>query len=76
MLITSPDTKRHSFASSVGSFGATVRSTPPRKKMSMYSDEERKAVKQKLAKRKATLGLLRSSLEQTGPNVSHLEDDD
>jgi nucleoporin NUP159 len=73
-MILSPEAMRNSFASSVASYG--LRGTPPRKKMSMYSEEEKKAVQQKQTKRAAMLGLLRSSLEKSGPNISHLGDDD
>ncbi|KAK4449211.1 hypothetical protein QBC34DRAFT_405296 [Podospora aff. communis PSN243] len=72
--IFSPDRLRDSIMSSPGSYG--LRGTPPRKKLSNFTDEEKKAVKQKDAKRKATLQLLRASLQKTGPNVSRLRDDD
>lgn len=71
-MMLSPEAMRSSLASSYGG----ARATPPRKKMSMYSEEERKAVQQKRSKRQGMLALLRSSLERTGPNVSGLGDDD
>lgn len=73
-MLLSPEATRNSFTSSVASYG--MRGTPPRKKMSMYSEEERKVVRQKQTRRQAMLGMLRSSLEQSGPNISHLGDDD
>jgi len=72
--IFSPERMRDSIMSSPGSYG--MRGTPPRKKLSNFTDEEKNAVKQKDAKRKGTLQLLRQSLAKTGPNVSRLRDDD
>ncbi|KXX80510.1 hypothetical protein MMYC01_202616 [Madurella mycetomatis] len=50
--------------------------TPQRKKMSMYTEDEKRAVRAKDAKRKATLQMLRASLQRAGPNVARLRDDD
>jgi nucleoporin NUP159 len=72
--IFSPDRMRDSVVSTPGSYG--MRGTPPRKKLSMFSEEEKKTIRQKEAKRKATLQLLRASLEKSGPNVQRLRDDD
>ncbi len=72
--IFSPERMRDSVMSSPGSYG--MRGTPPRKKMSMYSEEEKNTVRQKEAKRKSALRLLKASLEKSGPNVSRLRDDD
>jgi nucleoporin NUP159 len=69
-VFMSPSTFRDSFSSSVG-----VRGTPPRKKMSMYTEEERKTVLSKQAKRKGKMGMLRSALERAGPQVSTLEEE-
>ena len=82
LLMSSPekDRLRESFASSVGSAygpggrGGTM-SPSPRKKMSMYSEEEKRELRAREAKRKATLGTLRKSLARAGPNVSRLRDD-
>jgi len=72
--LMSPGTNmRDSFASSVASYGA--RGTPPRKKMSMFTEEERKALQSKQGKRKAKLGMLREALQRVGPQVSTLQDD-
>ncbi|OIW35434.1 hypothetical protein CONLIGDRAFT_689887 [Coniochaeta ligniaria NRRL 30616] len=74
-LLMSPGTNlRESFASSAASYGA--RGTPPRKKMSMFTEEERKALQSRQGKRKAKLGMLREALERVGPQVSTLQDDD
>lgn len=68
---------RESFASSVGSrMGGSGVGTPQRKKLSMFSGEEKKVVRQKAATRKAKLGLLKASLEKAGPNVQRMTDDD
>ncbi|KAK1752518.1 hypothetical protein QBC47DRAFT_388712 [Echria macrotheca] len=72
--IFSPDRLRDSVVSTPGSYG--MRGTPPRKKLSMFSEEEKKAIRTKEAKRKATLQMLRASLEKSGPNVQRLRDDD
>lgn len=72
--IFSLERKRDSIMSSPASFG--LRGTPPRKKLSQFTEEEKKGVVQKDAKRRATLQLLRASLEKSGPNVSRLRDDE
>lgn len=59
---------------SLASMGTATPS--PRKKMSMYSDGEKRELRAREAKRKATLQMLRASLEKSGPNVSRLRDDD
>ncbi|KAK4193379.1 putative nucleoporin [Podospora australis] len=70
----SPERMRDSpFASSI-SYG--MRGTPPRKKLSAYTDEEKRAVRQKQAERKNVLQLLKASLQKAGPNVSRLRDDE
>lgn len=69
-VLMSPGNFRDSFSSSVGARGAS-----PRKKMSMYTEEERKAVLTKQQKRKAKLGMLRDALERAGPNHSTLDDE-
>ncbi|KAL2271273.1 hypothetical protein VTJ83DRAFT_644 [Remersonia thermophila] len=67
---------RDSLASSVGSAASTATFASPRKKLSMYSDDEKRALRAKEAKRKATLALLRESLAKKGPNVVRLRDDE
>ena len=73
-VMFSPDGLRSSLVSSAADYRA--KSASPRRKMSTYSEEERKVVLQKKAKRAGILDLLRSSLESSGPNVSRLDDDD
>jgi nucleoporin NUP159 len=64
-------------ASSVASYAGRSTGTPsPRKKPSMYSDEEKRGLRAREAKRKGTLAMLRASLARAGPNVSRLRDDD
>lgn len=68
---------------SPGSFSASVRSnttatTPspsPRKKISMFTEEERKEIRAREARRKGKLALLRKALEKQGPRVERLSDD-
>jgi nucleoporin NUP159 len=80
MLMMSPekDRLRDSLASSVASYGGgRGGATPsPRKKMSMYSEEEKRELRAREAKRKGTLAMLRKSLARAGPNVSRLRDDE
>jgi nucleoporin NUP159 len=71
-VIMTPDQhKRDTLSRGQGTPG-----TSPRKKMSMYTEEEKRAVRTKEAKRKATLQMLRTSLQRAGPNVARLRDDD
>ncbi|KAL1841615.1 hypothetical protein VTJ49DRAFT_6792 [Mycothermus thermophilus] len=67
---------RESLASSVGSVASTATFASPRKKLSMYSDEEKRALRAREAQRKAKLGMLRESLAKKGPNVVRLKDDE
>jgi nucleoporin NUP159 len=64
---------RHSFAGSM-SLGASVRATPPRKKLSGFSREEKGDLMEKRARRQAVLGKLKSSVEKRGVSVWNLED--
>ena len=72
----SPERMRDSLASSVNSYRGGGGGGTPRKKLSMFTEEEKKAVRTKANKRKEMLNLLRTSLEKAGPNVSRLRDDD
>ncbi|KAK3356244.1 putative nuclear pore complex protein [Neurospora tetraspora] len=79
-----------SHSQSPGAFSASVRSrsstmTPgtsavpspsPRKKVSMFTEEERKEIRAREARRKGKLALLRKALEKQGPRVERLGDDD
>ncbi|KAK4229757.1 putative nucleoporin [Podospora fimiseda] len=75
--IMTPDRTRDSpFASSIASYGG-LRGTPtPRKKLTNFTEEEKKAIRQKETTRKNKLNMLKSALERNGPNVSRLRDDD
>ncbi|KAK3329054.1 hypothetical protein B0H66DRAFT_540121 [Apodospora peruviana] len=69
---------RDSLASSVASYGgARSLGTPsPRKKMNKFTEEETRRVREKQTRRKAVFGLMKASLEKSGPNLSRLGDDD
>lgn len=75
---------RESMASSIASYGGGRGSTPssssllasPRKKTSMYSAEEKTELREREARRRGALKMLRKSLAKAGPNVSRLRDDD
>ncbi|KAH7269788.1 uncharacterized protein BKA55DRAFT_669669 [Fusarium redolens] len=64
---------RHSFAGSM-SLGASVRATPPRKKLSGFSREEKGDLMEKRTRRQAVLGKLKSSVEKRGVSVWNMED--
>ncbi|SPJ75075.1 related to nucleoporin [Fusarium torulosum] len=64
---------RHSFAGSM-SLGASVRATPPRKKLSGFSREEKGDLMEKKVRRQAVLGKLKSSVEKRGVSVWNMED--
>jgi nucleoporin NUP159 len=69
-----PKNLRHSLSSSVTSFGA--RGTPPRKKLSGFSKEEKGGLMSKRARRQAVLDKLRENIERSGVNVWAMEDID
>ncbi|KAK4202229.1 putative nucleoporin [Triangularia verruculosa] len=60
---------------SVGPGGGNGVGTP-RKKLSQFSEEEKRVLRERERKRKNVLGLLRGSLERSGGNVSRLRDDE
>jgi nucleoporin NUP159 len=73
--------RESSMASSIASYGGGRGSTPsslasPRKKTSMYSQEEKTELREREARRRGALQMLRKSLAKAGPNVSRLRDDD
>ncbi|KAK4648237.1 uncharacterized protein QC761_108250 [Podospora bellae-mahoneyi] len=61
---------------SVGPGGGGGVGPSPRKKLSQFSEEEKKVLRERERRRKNVLGLLRGSLERTGGNVSRLRDDE
>jgi nucleoporin NUP159 len=65
---------RHSLAASVGSLGSPARATPPRKKVSGFSREEKSELMEKRARRQAVLGKLKDSVEKRGVHVWTMED--
>ncbi|KAF7563471.1 hypothetical protein G7046_g607 [Stylonectria norvegica] len=78
-VIFSPDSTpvrnlRHSFAGSVTSFGASLRGTPPRKKLSGFSKEEKGDLMERRARRQAVLEKLKGSVEKKGVSVWNMED--
>ncbi|KAH7162891.1 hypothetical protein B0J13DRAFT_23047 [Dactylonectria estremocensis] len=64
---------RHSFAGSI-SLGASMRATPPRKKLSGFSLEEKGDLMEKRTRRQAVLQRLKGSVEKSGVNVWTMED--
>ncbi len=52
-----------------------ARATPPRKKLSGYSDQEKTQIRQKLASRNRTLESLREGLAKNGPVYLTMDDD-
>ncbi|TPX16688.1 uncharacterized protein E0L32_003629 [Thyridium curvatum] len=62
--------------SSVGSVGGGGRAgTPSRKKVTMYNEEEKRAIREKFAKRDGVKNRLRAALQQAGPNVWTMDDE-
>ncbi|KAH7170776.1 hypothetical protein EDB81DRAFT_709092 [Dactylonectria macrodidyma] len=64
---------RHSFAGSI-SLSASARATPPRKKLSGFSLEEKGDLMEKRTRRQAVLQRLKGSVEKRGVNVWTIED--
>lgn len=58
---------RHSFAASIGSLGSPARGTPPRKKLSGFSHQEKGELMDRRARRQAVLDKLKDSVEKKGP---------
>ena len=78
-IMFSPDstpsrTLRQSLGGSVMSLGASIRATPPRKKLSGFSKEEKGDLMDKRARRQAVLSKLKTSVEKSGVNVWNMED--
>ncbi|KAI1260086.1 hypothetical protein F5Y18DRAFT_264809 [Xylariaceae sp. FL1019] len=64
---------RLSLSGSIGPGDSAFR-TPPRKKLSGFGDAERKAVRDKRARRSVLLGTLKASIEKKGPVVWAMDD--
>lgn len=65
---------RHSLSSSVMSLGPQMKATPPRKKLSGFSKEEKGDLMGKRARRQAVLDKLKESVQRKGVNVWNMED--
>ncbi|KAH8675452.1 hypothetical protein BX600DRAFT_172671 [Xylariales sp. PMI_506] len=67
---------RHSMSNSISSIGGGMFAlrTPPRKKMSGFGEAEKKAVKERRARRSVVLSKLKASVEKKGPSVWAVED--
>ena len=65
---------RHSLSASIASIGGGMFAVPPRKKMSGFGEVEKKAVKERRARRAVVLGKVRNAIEQRGPVVIALDD--
>lgn len=71
-IMFSPDSTpsrnlRHSFATSMGSMGSPSRGTPPRKKLTTFTEEEKQELKGRRDRRQAVLAKLKDSVEKKGP---------
>ncbi|PNY26587.1 Nucleoporin [Tolypocladium capitatum] len=78
-IMMSPDSTpsrnfRQSISGSVMSMGAAARATPPRKKLSGFSKEEKGDLMERRARRQAVLAKFRNSVEEKGVNVWNMED--
>lgn len=71
---STPSRFRHSFAASIGSLGSPARATPPRRKVSGFSKEEKSELMDKRARRQAVLGKLKDNVEKRGVHVWNMED--
>lgn len=68
-------TLRHSFAASIGSVGSPSRQTPPRKRVTTFTEQEKRELKGRRERRQAVLDKLKGSVESKGPvQVWSLED--
>ncbi|KAK8049544.1 nucleoporin [Apiospora phragmitis] len=67
---------RHSLSASVASIGGGMFAVPPRKKMSGFGEVEKKAVKERRARRSVVLGKVRNAVAQRGPVAIALDETD
>lgn len=72
LAAASPGTLRNSLVSSVASYG--VRGTPPRKKLSGFSREEKSELMAKRARRQAVLNKLKANVERAGVSAWLMDD--
>jgi nucleoporin NUP159 len=61
-------------STSVMSLNAGAKATPPRKKLSGFSKDEKSGLMEKRARRQAVLSKLKTSVEKRGVNVWNMED--
>ncbi|KAK1730895.1 uncharacterized protein BDZ83DRAFT_688884 [Colletotrichum acutatum] len=74
-VMASPGTLRNSMVSSVASYGGRGGTgTPPRKKLSGFSGEEKSELMAKRAKRQAVLNKLKANVERAGVSAWAMED--
>ncbi|KAF9879756.1 nuclear pore complex subunit [Colletotrichum karsti] len=73
MATASPGTLRNSLVSSVTSY-AGARGTPPRKKLSGFSKDEKSELMAKRARRQAVLNKLKANVERNGVTVWTMDD--
>jgi nucleoporin NUP159 len=70
------DTPQRFQNSLMSSIGSQSRNSPPRKKLSGYTAEEKAQLKTKLARKKEVTNKLRAALQKAGTNVRLMDDDD
>lgn len=70
------DTPQRFQNSLMSSVGSQSRSSPPRKKLSGYTTEEKAQLRMKLARKKEVTNKLRTALQKNGTNVRLMVDDD
>jgi nucleoporin NUP159 len=70
------DTPQRFQNSLMSSIGSQSRNSPPRRKLSGYTTEEKAQLKMKLARKKEVTNKLRAALQKAGTNVRLMDDDD
>jgi nucleoporin NUP159 len=70
------ETSRGFQDSLMSSTGSLTRNSPPRKKLSGYTAEEKTQLRTKLAKKKMVTDRLRTALQKAGTNIRLMDDDD
>jgi len=70
------DTPQRFQNSLMSSIGSQSRNSPPRRKLSGYTPEEKAQLKMKLARKKEVTNKLRAALQKAGTNVRLMDDDD
>jgi len=70
------DTPQRFQNSLMSSIGSQSRNSPPRRKLSGYTPEEKAQLKMKLARKKEVTNKLRAALQKAGTNVRLMDDDE